>query len=203
MAGEKIEYNSDGKRIVPDQLIVPYIEGDGVGPDIWRASVRVFDAAVKKCFGGKRKVHWLEVYAGEKAFKQKGEWAPEETIEKIREHTVAIKGPLTTPVGEGIRSLNVLLRQRLDLYACIRPVKYIPGTPSPLKHPEKVNMVVFRENTEDVYAGIEWKEGSKEVLRLREFLEKGLGTKVRGRWGSNLQNSGTILPFRNSILSLS
>ncbi len=179
MAGERIQYNSDGKRIVPDQPIIPYIEGDGVGPDIWKASVRVFDGAVKKCFGGKRKVHWLEVYAGEKAFKQKGEWALEETIEKIREHTVAIKGPLTTPVGEGIRSLNVLLRQRLDLYACIRPVKYIPGTPSPLKHPEKVDMVVFRENTEDLYAGIEWREGSKEALRLREFLEKEMGRKIR------------------------
>jgi isocitrate dehydrogenase len=179
MAGEKIEYNSDGKRIVPDQPIIPYIEGDGVGPDIWKASVRVFDAAVKKCFGGKRKVHWLEVYAGEKAFKQKGEWAPEDTIAKIREHTVAIKGPLTTPVGEGIRSLNVLLRQRLDLYACIRPVKYIPGTPSPLKHPEKVDMIVFRENTEDLYAGIEWREGSKEALRLREFLEREMGKRIR------------------------
>jgi isocitrate dehydrogenase len=179
MAGEKIEYNSDGKRIVPDQPVIPYIEGDGVGSDIWRASVRVFDAAVNGSYGGKRKVHWVEVCAGEKAFKQKGEWAPEETIETIREHGVGIKGPLTTPVGGGIRSINVLLRQRLDLYACIRPVKYIPGTPSPLKHPEKVNMVVFRENTEDVYAGIEWKEGSKEVLRLREFLEKELGIKVR------------------------
>jgi isocitrate dehydrogenase len=179
MAGEKIEYNSDGKRIVPDQPIIPYIEGDGVGPDIWKASVRVFDAAVNGSYGGKRKVHWVEVYAGEKAFQRNGEWAPEETIETIREHGVGIKGPLTTPVGGGIRSINVLLRQRLDLYACIRPVKYIPGTPSPLKHPEKVNMVVFRENTEDVYAGIEWKEGSKEVLRLREFLEKELGSKIR------------------------
>jgi isocitrate dehydrogenase len=179
MAGEKIQFDSDGKRIVPDQPIIPYIEGDGVGPDIWRASVRVFDAAVNRSYGGKRKVHWLEVYAGEEAFKRKGEWAPEETIETIREHGVGIKGPLTTPVGGGIRSINVLLRQRLDLYACIRPVKYIPGTPSPLKHPEKVNMVVFRENTEDVYAGIEWKEGSKEALRLREFLEKELGSKVR------------------------
>src|SRR4030042_6619351 len=179
MTGEKIQYDSDGKGIVPDQPIIPYIEGDGVGPDIWKASVRVFDAAVNQSYGGKRKVHWLEVYAGEKAFKQKGEWTPEETIETIREHGVGIQGPLTTPVGGGIRSINVLLRRRLDLYACIRPVKYIPGTPSPLKHPEKVNMVVFRENTEDVYAGIEWKEGSKEVLRLREFLEKELGTKVR------------------------
>jgi len=179
MAGEKIQYDSDGKRIVPDQPIVPYIEGDGVGSDIWRASVRVFDAAVRKCYGGKKKVQWLEVFAGEKAFQQNGEWAPEETIETIREHNIGIKGPLTTPVGEGIRSINVLLRQRLDLYACIRPVKYIPGTPSPLKHPEKVDMVVFRENTEDVYAGIEWKEGSKEALRLREFLGKELGSKVR------------------------
>ena len=179
MAGEKIEYNSDGKLVVPDQPIIPYIEGDGVGPDIWKASVRVFDAAVNQSYGGRRRVHWLEVYAGEKAFKQKGEWTPEETIETIREHGVGIKGPLTTPVGGGIRSINVLLRQRLDLYACIRPVKYIPGTPSPLKHPEKVKMVVFRENTEDVYAGIEWKEGSKEVLRLREFLEKELGSKIR------------------------
>jgi isocitrate dehydrogenase len=179
MRDERIEYAPNGKLIVPDQPIIPYIEGDGVGPDIWRASVRVFDAAVKKCFGGKRKVQWLEVYAGEKAFKQKGEWAPEETIETIREHRVAIKGPLTTPVGEGIRSLNVLLRQRLDLYACIRPVKYIPGTPSPLKHPEKVDMIVFRENTEDLYAGIEWREGSKEAERLREFLDREMGKKIR------------------------
>jgi isocitrate dehydrogenase len=179
MAGEKTQYTSDGKPIVPDQPIIPYIEGDGVGPDIWKASVRVFDAAVVKCYGSKRKVHWLEVFAGEKAFQLKNEWAPEETIETIREHKIGIKGPLTTPVGEGIRSLNVLLRQRLDLYACIRPVKYIPGTPSPLKHPEKVDMVVFRENTEDVYAGMEWKEGSREALRLREFLEKEMGKEIR------------------------
>jgi isocitrate dehydrogenase len=179
MAGEKIQYTSDGRLIVPDQPIVPYIEGDGVGPDIWKASVRVFDAAVVKCYGGKRRVHWLEVYAGEKAFQQTKEWAPEETIETIREHAIGIKGPLATPVGEGIRSINVLLRQRLDLYACIRPVKYIPGTPSPLKHPEKVDMVVFRENTEDVYAGMEWKEGSEEALRLKEFLEKEMGKEIR------------------------
>jgi len=179
MAGEKIEYNSDGKRIVPDQPIIPYIKGDGVGPDIWRASVRVFDAAVIKCYGDRRKIQWLEVYAGEKAFQQTKEWAPEGTIETIREHKIGIKGPLATPVGEGIRSINVLLRQRLDLYACIRPVKYIPGTPSPLKHPERVDMVVFRENTEDLYAGIEWREGSKEALRLREFLEKEMGKKIR------------------------
>ena len=179
MAGEKIQYDSNGKRIVPDQPIVPYIEGDGVGPDIWKASARVFDAAVRKCYGGKKKVQWYEVFAGEKAFQRTGEWAPEETIETIRDHNIGIKGPLTTPVGEGIRSINVLLRQRLDLYACIRPVKYIPKTPSPLKHPERVNMVVFRENTEDVYAGMEWREGSKEALRLREFLESELGKKIR------------------------
>jgi isocitrate dehydrogenase len=175
----KIEIRSDGLFHVPDAPIIPYIEGDGVGPDIWRASVRVFDAAVEKCYGGKKTVHWLEVYAGEKAFQLKKEWAPEETIEAIREHKVTIKGPLTTPVGGGIRSINVMLRQRLDLYACIRPVKYMSGTPSPLKHPEKVDMVVFRENTEDVYAGIEWKEGSKEALLLKEFLEKEMGKKVR------------------------
>jgi isocitrate dehydrogenase len=179
MAGEKIQYDSDGKRIVPDHPIIPYIEGDGVGPDIWRASVRVFDAAVTKCHGNRRKIQWLEVYAGDKAFQHTKEWAPEGTIETIREHKIGIKGPLTTPVGEGIRSLNVLLRQRLDLYACIRPVKYIPGTPSPLKHPEKVDMIVFRENTEDLYAGIEWREGSKEALRLREFLEREMGKRIR------------------------
>jgi len=179
MTGEKIQYGKEGKLKVPDHPIIPYIEGDGVGPDIWRASVRVFDAAVDKCYGANKKVHWLEVYAGEKAFQLKKKWAPEETIETIREHRVGIKGPLTTPVAEGIRSINVLLRQRLDLYACIRPVKYLSGTPSPLKHPEKVDMVVFRENTEDLYAGIEWREGTEEALRLRAFLERELGKKIR------------------------
>jgi isocitrate dehydrogenase len=176
---EKIEIRPDGSLDVPEVPILPYIEGDGVGQDIWKASIRVFNDAIKKCYRGKKKVQWVEVYAGEKAFQIKGDWAPEETIEAIREHKVGIKGPLTTPVGGGIRSINVLLRQRLDLYACIRPVKYISGTPSPLKHPERVDMVVFRENTEDVYAGIEWKEGSEEVLRLREFLEKEMGKKIR------------------------
>ncbi len=179
MDGEKIQYNRDGKLNVPDQPIIPYIEGDGVGSDIWRASVKLFNAAVKKCYGVKRKVHWLEVYAGEKAFHLKQEWAPEETIEAIREYKIGIKGPLTTPVGGGIRSINVYLRQKLDLYACIRPVKYIPGTPSPLKHPEKVDMVVFRENMEDLYAGIEWKEGSEEALRVRGFLEGEMGKRIR------------------------
>ncbi|MGZ3557494.1 MAG: isocitrate dehydrogenase (NADP(+)) [Thermodesulfobacteriota bacterium] len=179
MTGEKIQYDKDGKLHVPDQPIIPFIEGDGVGADIWKASVRVFDAAVKKCYGANRKVEWLEVYAGEKAFHIKKEWAPEETIETIREHRIGIKGPLTTPVGGGIRSINVLLRQKLDLYTCIRPVKYLPGTPSPLKHPEKVDMVVFRENTEDVYAGIEWQEGSEEASRLIAFLGREMGKKVR------------------------
>ena len=176
---EKIQIRSDDTLRVPDVPIIPYIEGDGVGPDIWRASVRVFDEAVKKCYGNKKKVEWMEVLAGEKAFKLSGEWAPEETIETIREYKVGIKGPLTTPIGGGFRSINVLLRQRLDLYACIRPVKYLLGTPSPLKNPEKVDVVIFRENIEDVYAGIEWKAGSKEALRLREFLEKEMGVKVR------------------------
>ena len=179
MTGEKIQYDKDGRLHVPDQPIVPYVEGDGVGPDIWKASVRVLDAAVKKCYGANRKVDWLEVYAGEKAFQLRKEWAPEETIEAIREYKIGIKGPLTTPVGGGIRSINVLLRQKLDLYACIRPVKYLPGTPSPLKHPEKVNMVVFRENTEDVYAGIEWKEGSEEASRLIAFLGREMGKRIR------------------------
>jgi isocitrate dehydrogenase len=179
MTGEKVQYDKDGRLHVPDQPIIPYIEGDGVGPDIWKASVRVFDAAAKKCYGAKRKVDWLEVFAGEKAFQLKKEWAPEETIEAIREYKIGIKGPLTTPVGGGMRSINVLLRQKLDLYACIRPVKYLPGTPSPLKHPEKVDMVVFRENTEDVYAGIEWQEGSEEASRLIAFLGREMGKRIR------------------------
>jgi isocitrate dehydrogenase len=177
--GTKIEMGSDGKMLVPEVPIIPYIEGDGVGPDLWKASVRVFDAAIEKSYGGKRRVEWLEVYAGEKAYRLKGEWAPEETIKTIREYKIGIKGPLTTPVGGGIRSINVSLRQRLDLYACIRPVRYFSGTPSPMKHPEKVDMVVFRENIEDVYAGMEWEAGSQEALKLREFLEKELGKKVR------------------------
>lgn len=185
--GEIIEIREGGTLYVPDHPIIPFIEGDGVGPDIWRASVRVFDAAVEKCYGGRRRVEWVEVYAGEKAFKIKGDWAPEETIEAIEKYKVGIKGPLTTPVGEGIRSINVLLRQRLDLYACIRPVKYIPGTPSPLKHPEKVDMVVFRENTEDVYAGIEWQAGTAEALRLREFIEIEMGKQIREDSGIGLK----------------
>lgn len=176
---EKIKMGPDGSLQVPDVPIIPYIEGDGVGPDIWSASVRVFNEALKKCYGGKKRIEWMEVLAGEKAFKKMGDWAPEETIETIRDYKIGIKGPLTTPVGGNFRSINVMLRHKLDLYSCIRPVKYIPGTPSPMKHPEKVDMVVFRENMEDVYAGIEWKEGSKEALRLREFLAKELGKVIR------------------------
>ena len=161
---------SGGKFNVPDSPIVPFIEGDGTGRDIWKASQRVFDAAVKKAYGGKRRVAWYEVFAGEKAFKKFKTWLPDDTVTAVRELRVAIKGPLTTPVGGGIRSLNVALRQILDLYACVRPVKYYHGVPSPVKHPERMNVVIFRENTEDVYAGIEWKEGTPEVRKLIDFL---------------------------------
>src|SRR5207245_7479670 len=176
--GERITWQ-DGRWIVPDRPIIPFIEGDGTGPDIWRAARRVFDAAVAKTAGGRRRIEWLEILAGEKAFQQTGSWLPDATLAAIRQHRVAIKGPLTTPVGGGIRSLNVTLRQLLDLYACVRPVRYFQGVPSPVKHPEKLNVVVYRENTEDVYAGIEWPAGSPEALKLIAFLEKELGKKVR------------------------
>jgi isocitrate dehydrogenase len=165
-AGAKITIR-DGKLSVPDNPIIPFIEGDGTGPDIWRASVRVMDAAVAKAYGGRRKIHWLEVYAGEKAFKQYSNWLPDETVAACRDYLVSIKGPLTTPIGGGIRSLNVALRQLLDLYVCLRPVRWFKGVPSPVKHPEKVDMVIFRENTEDIYAGIEFESGTAEN---REFL---------------------------------
>ena len=158
--------------VVPDDPIIPFIEGDGTGADIWRASVRVFDAAVQKAFGGKRKIAWLEVYAGEKSFKQFNSWLPDDTVEAFREYFVGIKGPLTTPVGGGIRSLNVALRQLLDLYVCLRPVRWYRGVPSPVKHPEKVDMVIFRENTEDIYAGIEFTAGSADAQKLLDFLSK-------------------------------
>jgi isocitrate dehydrogenase len=169
--GQRIEY-SDGKYRVPDHPIIPFIEGDGTGRDIWKASVRVFNAAVEKAYGGKRAVAWYEVFAGEKAKARFQNWLPDDTVNAIREFRVAIKGPLTTPVGGGIRSLNVALRQLLDLYCCIRPVKYYRGVPSPVKHPERMNVVIFRENTEDVYAGIEWEQGTPEAARLIEFLNK-------------------------------
>src|SRR6266550_693861 len=169
--GQPIEY-SNGKYTVPNHPIIPFIEGDGTGRDIWKASVRVFDAAVQKAYGGKRAVAWYEVFAGEKAKARFQNWLPDDTISAIREFRVAIKGPLTTPVGGGIRSLNVALRQILDLYCCVRPVKYYAGVPSPVKHPERMNIVIFRENTEDVYAGIEWEEGTSDAKRLIEFLNK-------------------------------
>jgi isocitrate dehydrogenase len=161
----------DGVMQVPDNPILPFIRGDGTGPDIWAASVRVFDAAVEKCYGGKRKIHWMEVFAGEVAFRQFGDWLPQETVDAFNEFLVGIKGPLTTPIGKGIRSLNVALRQMLDLYVCLRPVKYFTGVPSPVKRPEKVNMVIFRENTEDIYAGIDFEAGSDAAVKILNFLK--------------------------------
>jgi isocitrate dehydrogenase len=168
-----------GRLMVPDDPIIPFIEGDGIGPDIWRASVRVFDAAVEKAFGGKKKIVWFEVPAGEKARDQYGEWLPNDTLEAVRTYKVAIKGPLTTPVGGGIRSLNVTLRQVLDLYACVRPVRYFAGTPAPVTHPERMNVVIFRENTEDVYAGIEWAKGTPQAEKVIEFLSREMGKRIR------------------------
>ena len=176
--GERITF-ADGKLSVPSKPIIPFVEGDGTGPDIWRASVRVFDAAVEKAYGSERKVEWMEVYAGEKAFKQFNDWLPQETVDAMDEFRVSIKGPLTTPVGGGIRSLNVTLRQVLDLYACIRPVRYFEGVGAPVKEPEKVDVVIFRENTEDVYAGIEWKAGSPEASKLRDYLKAQFGSDIR------------------------
>ncbi len=176
--GEKVKV-VDGKLSVPDNPIIPFIEGDGTGPDIWRAAKMVLDASVEKAYAGKRKIQWMEVYAGEKAHKIYGEWLPEETYQAIAEYIIAIKGPLTTPVGGGFRSLNVTLRKVLDLYACVRPVKYYQGVPSPVKHPEKMNVVIFRENTEDVYAGIEWPMGTDEAKKLLAFLKADLGVDIR------------------------
>jgi isocitrate dehydrogenase len=163
---------SNGKLNVPDRPVIPFIEGDGTGPDIWRASVRVFDAAVQKAYGGKRKIAWMEVLAGQKSFDKLNNWLPDDTVEAFKHFLVGIKGPLTTPVGGGIRSLNVALRQMLDLYVCLRPVQYFTGVPSPVKHPEKVDMVIFRENTEDIYAGIEYAAGTPEAAKLLEFLKQ-------------------------------
>ncbi|MGH7961092.1 MAG: NADP-dependent isocitrate dehydrogenase [Candidatus Binatia bacterium] len=170
-AGEKISIR-DGKLNVPDHPVIPFIEGDGTGRDIWRASVRVLDAAVAQAYGGKRKISWMEVYAGEKSFNQFNTWLPDETVEAFREFLVGIKGPLTTPIGGGIRSLNVALRQLLDLYVCLRPVRWFKGVPSPVKRPDKVDMVIFRENTEDIYAGIEFEEGTPEVKKVLGFLKE-------------------------------
>jgi len=177
-SGQKITL-SGTSLVVPNNPIIPFIEGDGTGRDIWKASQSVFDAAVEKVSKGSRKVVWYEVFAGEKSFQQFGTWLPDDTLAAIQEFRIAIKGPLTTPVGGGIRSLNVSLRQLLNLYACVRPVRYFEGVPSPVKHPEKLNVVVYRENTEDVYAGIEWPAGSPEALKVIAFLEKELGKKIR------------------------
>jgi isocitrate dehydrogenase len=185
--GARITY-SNGRYQVPDNPIIPFIEGDGTGRDIWKASVRVFDAAVQKAYVGKRRVAWYEVFAGEKAKAEFNNWLPDDTVNAIREFRVAIKGPLTTPVGGGMRSLNVALRQILDLYACVRPVKYYKGTPSPVKHPERMDLVIYRENTEDVYAGIEWEQGTPEVAKLIEFLNKDMlkGSKKQVRLDSGV-----------------
>jgi isocitrate dehydrogenase len=176
--GREIEF-IDGKFKVPDNPIIPFIEGDGTGPDIWRASRVVFDAAVERAYGGRRRVAWYEVLAGEKAHNAFNTWLPDDTLQAIKRFRVAIKGPLTTPVGGGIRSLNVTLRQLLTLYVCMRPVRYFPGVPSPMKHPELLDVVIFRENTEDVYAGIEWKQGTPEAAKMIEFLTREMGVKVR------------------------
>ncbi|HBQ77390.1 MAG TPA: NADP-dependent isocitrate dehydrogenase [Exiguobacterium sp.] len=179
LQGENITV-TNGTLQVPNAPIIPFIIGDGTGPDIWNAAVRVFDAAVEKAYNGEKKIEWKEVYAGEKAFNKTGNWLPEETLDLIREHIIAIKGPLTTPVGGGIRSLNVALRQELDLYTCLRPVRYFTGVPSPVKRPEDTDMVIFRENTEDIYAGIEYAEGSEGAAKLLEFLQNEMGVnKIR------------------------
>jgi isocitrate dehydrogenase len=194
--GQIIEWR-DGKLTVPDHPILPFIEGDGTGPDIWRASKLVFDAAVAKTYKGKRSIAWVEVLAGEKAKSETGEWLPDDTVEAVRKYRCAIKGPLTTPVGGGIRSLNVALRQILDLYACVRPVRWFEGVPSPVKHPEKVNMVIFRENTEDVYAGIEWKSGSAEAKKLTRFLADEFGSRLREDSGIGIK---PVSPFGSKRL---
>src|SRR3954463_15021911 len=190
MPGDTITI-SGGKLNVPDHPVIPIIEGAGTGPDIWRASVRVFDAAVQKAYGGKRKIAWHEVLAGEKSFKQLNTWLPDETVQAFDKYLVGIKGPLTTPVGGGIRSLNVALRQMLDLYVCLRPVRWFTGVPSPVKRPEKVDMVIFRENTEDIYAGIEYAAGTPEAQKVLDFLQKEFPKGFdKVRFGSKEKASG-------------
>src|SRR5208283_2798869 len=208
--GEPITMSSSGTLTVPDRPIIPFIEGDGTGPDIWRASVRVLDAAVEKQFGGKKKIAWAEVHAGEKAQNLFGSWLPDETIEAFKKYLVGIKGPLTTPVGGGIRSLNVAIRQILDLYVCLRPVRYFAGVPSPVKCPVKVNMVIFRENTEDIYAGIEYAGGSPESQKILDFLAQNFpkefakirfGTKeAAAQWLKQLEAMGA--PHREPMVDV-
>jgi len=177
----------DGKFHVPDNPIIPFIEGDGTGPDIWRAARTVFDAAIKEAYGGRRRAVWYEVFAGEKAHNKFDNWLPQGTLDAIQKFHIAIKGPLTTPVGGGIRSLNVTLRQLLDLYVCMRPVRYYPGVPSPMQHPERLNVVIFRENTEDVYAGIEWRQGTPEAKKVIDFLNQEMGKKIRADSGIGIK----------------
>jgi isocitrate dehydrogenase len=190
MDGQIIQYEK-GRLTVPDNPVILYMEGDGTGPDIWRATRIVLDAVVDKTYSGKKKIEWMEVTAGEKAFKETGQWLPDETLEKICRYKVAIKGPLTTPVGGGIRSINVTLRQKLKLYACVRPVRYLKGVPSPVKAPEKVDMIIFRENMEDVYAGIEWKQGSPEARKIIGFLTKEMGSDVPSDSGIGIKPIST------------
>jgi isocitrate dehydrogenase len=182
----KIEFDGN-KLIVPDEVDIPYIEGDGIGPDIFRAAIPVWNEAIKKAYGGKRKVNWIEVYAGEKAFNKYGDYLPQETLDTLKEYIVSIKGPLTTPVGTGIRSLNVTIRQKLDLFAVVRPVRYFEGVEAPVKHPERVNMVIFREATEDLYVGIEWKSDSEEAKKVREFLKKEFNIHLRDDSGIGIK----------------
>ena len=186
-AGARITMDPDGILTVPDDPIIPFIEGDGIGPDIWHATRMVLDAAVAAAYSGDRQIVWLEILAGEKAHRQTGEWLPDKTLKQIQDHVVAIKGPMTTPVGKGIRSLNVAIRQRLDLYACVRPVRYISPVPSPMRHPEKINMVVYRENTEDLYAGIEFQAGSPQAEQLRTFLNEQMGTDLAADTGLGIK----------------
>ncbi|MFH2012656.1 MAG: isocitrate dehydrogenase (NADP(+)) [Pseudomonadota bacterium] len=202
MKGNRISVNPDGSLKVPDDPIIPFIEGDGVGPDIWAVSSKVLEAAVARAYGGKRIIHWHEIYAGEKAKEEYGEWLPADTIKAIKTHVLAIKGPLTTPVGGGIRSINVTLRQKLDLFACIRPVRYFSGIPSPVKHPEKVDMVVFRENTEDIYSGIEWKVNTPECRKVIDFLKKEMNAEIKDDSGIGIKPisiSGTKRLVRMAI----
>lgn len=176
----KITMGADGKLVVPNNPSIPFIEGDGIGPEIWQVAQKVFDAAVEKSYNGERKINWVEMLAGEKAFKQTGEWLPAATLQMAKDYVISIKGPLTTPIGGGMRSLNVAMRQELDLFACVRPVKWYKGVPSPVVHPEKVDMVIFRENTEDIYSGIEWKTGTEEAKKFEKFLIEEMGvTEIR------------------------
>ncbi len=183
----KITMDAEGRLTVPDIPIVPYIQGDGIGQDIWPATQHVLDSAVNKVSAGRQRIEWLELLVGEKGYQETGQWLSDEALETIRDHVVAIKGPMTTPVGTGIRSLNVTIRQKLDLYACVRPVRYIRSVPSPLKRPENIDMVVFRENTEDLYAGIEWQAGSDEVGKVIEFLNAKMGTRLGSETGIGIK----------------